>query len=34
MENEKDSKVAKWMENESFRWLVGNGNSILFWEDI
>ncbi|KAA3453163.1 TSL-kinase interacting protein 1-like [Gossypium australe] len=34
VENAKDSKVAKWMGNESFRWLVGNGNLIIFWEDI
>ncbi|KAK5786115.1 hypothetical protein PVK06_040742 [Gossypium arboreum] len=34
VENAKDSKVVKWMGNESFRWLVGNGNTDLFWEDI
>ncbi|KAG8473851.1 hypothetical protein CXB51_036041 [Gossypium anomalum] len=34
IENTKDSIVAKWVGNESFHWLVGNGNSIIFWEDI
>ncbi|KAH1064296.1 hypothetical protein J1N35_029283 [Gossypium stocksii] len=26
--------TAKWTRIESFRWLVGNGRSILFWEDV
>lgn len=34
MENPKDSIVARWAGIESFRWLVGNGRSILFWEDV
>ncbi|MBA0864294.1 hypothetical protein Goshw_001440 [Gossypium schwendimanii] len=34
VENAKDSKVAKWIGKESFRWLIGNGNMKMFWEDI
>lgn len=34
MENPKDSIVARWAGIESFRWLVGNDHSILFWEDV
>ncbi|TYH19946.1 hypothetical protein ES288_A05G392700v1 [Gossypium darwinii] len=34
VENAKDTIVARWTGIESFRWLVGNGHSILFWEDV
>ncbi|XP_039040084.1 uncharacterized protein LOC120178234 [Hibiscus syriacus] len=26
--------TAKWMSGESFRWVVGDGKSVLFWEDV
>ncbi|KAA3480299.1 putative Transposon TX1 [Gossypium australe] len=34
VENTKDSLVAKWMGNDSFRWEIGKGNKCLFWEDL
>ncbi|KAE8697825.1 hypothetical protein F3Y22_tig00110610pilonHSYRG00585 [Hibiscus syriacus] len=26
--------TTKWMSGESFRWVVGDGKSVLFWEDV
>ncbi|KAK5837223.1 hypothetical protein PVK06_013033 [Gossypium arboreum] len=34
VENSKTANVAKWVGNDSFRWLIGNDKSVLFWEDI
>ncbi|KAA3472507.1 reverse transcriptase [Gossypium australe] len=34
VENSKTANVAKWVRNESFRWLIGNGKLVLFWEDF
>lgn len=32
VENSKDSKVVKWIRNDSFRWLIEKGKSVFFWE--
>ncbi|KAL4352206.1 hypothetical protein GQ457_06G015670 [Hibiscus cannabinus] len=32
--NLKQAGVAKWMNSEAFKWVVGDGNFVLFWEDV
>lgn len=34
VENSKSEKVSKWMSAESFRWVIRNEHSVLFWEDV
>lgn len=34
MENSRDATIAKWLGNKDFRWKIGNGKSIMFWEDV
>ncbi|KAK5786819.1 hypothetical protein PVK06_041465 [Gossypium arboreum] len=34
MENSKSEKVSKWVGQNSFRWVLGNGESMLFREDV
>ncbi|KAH1063332.1 hypothetical protein J1N35_028319 [Gossypium stocksii] len=34
VENSKLEEVSKWIRSESVRWVIGNGKSVLFWEDI
>ncbi|KAE8681632.1 hypothetical protein F3Y22_tig00111311pilonHSYRG00173 [Hibiscus syriacus] len=34
VKNLSSESTAKWMSGKSFRWIVGDGKSVLFWEDM
>ncbi|KAL4352748.1 hypothetical protein GQ457_06G007230 [Hibiscus cannabinus] len=34
VKNWSQTEVVKWLNNDSFKWLVGDGKCILFWEDV